>query len=365
MERWWPDRRALTIDVALVLAALLVEAALAAHAAVMGWAPALLAVRIPVIAIVVLLRRRAPLVALAIATLDALPQGGLSGAVVVAAFAVTRHIGRWSVRLPALLLAGLVTFLGLLPHWHAHTAVVYSACVVGWPATIGAYRAARIQLVAALAEVESTQRLLAERAVLQERARIAGEMHDVVGHRVSLLALHAGAVEMAARDPATVARLAGQMQATGRQALQELREMVGLLRTGDPAPRAPQPTLSDLVTLVADARDAGMEVTLEPSGLARPLPPTVERTAYRVIQEALTNAGRHAPGAPVRVAVDYRPTELLVGVENPSAGRSPATVPGPGHGLVGLRERVQSLGGRLAARPRDDGGFRVEAVLPL
>jgi signal transduction histidine kinase len=365
MQRWWPDRRALTIDVALVLAALLVESALVAHAAVMGWAPALLAVRIPVIAIVVLLRRRAPLVALAIATLDALPQGGLSGAVVVAAFAVTRHIGRWSVRLPALLLAGLVTFLGLLPHWHAHTAVVYSACVVGWPATIGAYRAARIQLVAALAEVESTQRLLAERAVLQERARIAGEMHDVVGHRVSLLALHAGAVEMAARDPATVARLAGQMQATGRQALQELREMVGLLRTGDPAPRAPQPTLSDLVTLVADARDAGMEVTLEPSGLARPLPPTVERTAYRVIQEALTNAGRHAPGAPVRVAVDYRPTELLVGVENPSAGRSPATVPGPGHGLVGLRERVQSLGGRLAARPRDDGGFRVEAVLPL
>ena len=212
-----------------------------------------------------------------------------------------------------------------------------------------------------------TKNCRAQQAVFTERVRIAGEMHDVVGHRVSLMVLHAGAVEMAAGDPRKVHVLAEQMQVTGRQALQELRQLVGLLREDDddePAPLTPQPTIADLPAMIEESRLAGMDVTLQSTGQIRIMTEMVERTAYRIVQESLTNAGRHATGGPVYVTLDYRPTALAVNVVNQKATGTAKPVPGTGHGLLGLRERAHALGGTLRADPRLDGGFAVEAVLP-
>ena len=193
-------------------------------------------------------------------------------------------------------------------------------------------------------------------------------MHDVVGHRVSLMVLHAGAVEMAADNPGKVRVLAEQMQVAGRQALQELRQLVGLLRENDadePAPLTPQPTLVDLPEMIEESRLAGMDITFQSTGQIRVLTGMVERTAYRIVQESLTNAGRHATGGSVSVTLDYRPTTLTITVVNHKATGPANTVAGSGHGLLGLRERAHALGGTLRADPRLDGGFAVEAVLPV
>ena len=155
------------------------------------------------------------------------------------------------------------------------------------------------------------------------------------------------------------------MQPAGRQALDELRQAVGVLRDGedDGAPLTPQPGLDDIERLVKECRAAGMTVELHPAHRAPPVDPAVSRAAYRIVQEALTNAGKHAPGAAVTVNVERPPDQLVVRVVNGAARRAePAR--GGGFGLVGLRERVRTLGGELRAEPRLDGGFLVEAVLP-
>ena len=187
----------------------------------------------------------------------------------------------------------------------------------------------------------------------------------MVGHRVSLMVLQAGAVDMAAEDPARVRQLAGQLQDAGRRSLEELRQLIGLLSdAGEGAPLTPQPGLSDVDELVEDARRAGLDVALARCGVPRELDPTVGRTAYRIVQEGLTNAGKHAPGGPVTVALDVREGELAVTVTNRKATRPPTALPSGGLGLIGLRERVRTVGGTLRAGPRLDGGFRVEALLP-
>jgi signal transduction histidine kinase len=201
--------------------------------------------------------------------------------------------------------------------------------------------------------------------VLTERTRIAREMHDAVGHRVSLMVLQSGAIEMAAADSERVEQLARQVQTAGRQALDELRQMVGVLRAGDAddaTPLGPQPGLGDLTRLVAQAGEAGMDVELRPLP-AEPVDPAVGRAAFRIVQESLTNAAKHAPGAAVCVTVDRAPGELLVRVVS-GAGAAPGEPASGGYGLVGLAERVRTLDGRLSAEPRLDGGFVVEAVLP-
>jgi signal transduction histidine kinase len=211
---------------------------------------------------------------------------------------------------------------------------------------------------------ESERELMARDAVLTERTRIAREMHDAVGHRVSLMVLQAGAIEMAAADPARVQELADNVQTAGRQALDELRQMVGVLRgseVDEDAPLGPQPGLDDVPRLLAEARAAGMTVELR--GTLPAVDPVLGRAAYRIVQEALTNAGKHAPGAPVCVTVERPAGELVIEVVNPAGGASTAV--SGGFGLVGLAERVRTLGGRLTAEPRLDGGFLVEAVLPV
>jgi signal transduction histidine kinase len=203
-------------------------------------------------------------------------------------------------------------------------------------------------------------------AVLAERTRIARELHDVVAHHMSMIAVRAetaqyrlGAVEEPVRAEF------GQISAAAREGLVEMRRLLGVLRSDNQETlTAPQPGLRDLDDLVATARAAGADITLRPLDDPSGVSPAVELTAYRVVQEALSNAGRHAPGAPVSVALTRVHNGLDVTVRNGPTDR-PATDAGPGHGLRGMRERAAMLDGTLTAQPAADGGFVVHAVLPV
>ncbi|MFF4614420.1 sensor histidine kinase [Nonomuraea jabiensis] len=211
----------------------------------------------------------------------------------------------------------------------------------------------------------------AEEAKRLERERIAREMHDVLAHRISMLSLHAGALEFRPDAPAEeIARAAGAIRTNAHLALQDLREVIGVLRHArpggddDPVPDRPQPTLADLPTLVEECRHAGMDVRLDlraggdaPEGLGR--------NVYRIVQEALTNARKHAGGAPVAVAVSgTRGEGLSAEVRNPVGVRHVPHIPGAGAGLIGLTERAELAGGRLEHGATQDGEFVVRAWLP-
>jgi signal transduction histidine kinase len=245
------------------------------------------------------------------------------------------------------------------------------ATTVVFPVVVGLYVNARRHLLAELVErarrLERERNLVDARARAEERTRIAREMHDVVAHRVSLMVLQSGALELAVgHSPEKAAQAAETIRTTGRQALEELRHIVGVLRGDEEAvPLAPQPTLADLDTLIEDWKQAGAQIELRVAGQHRPLPAGVERTAYRLVQEALTNARKHAAGAGARVELDYRPRGLKVSVTNArSVGSRLPDLPSGGHGLAGLRERVALAGGMLEAGPTAEGGFRVAAQLP-
>ncbi|MGW0478006.1 sensor histidine kinase [Nonomuraea sp. NPDC003214] len=247
-------------------------------------------------------------------------------------------------------------------------AALMAAAMVGLPLLLGLWVRAKREVLAAAREradrLEREQVMRAEQARAQERARIAREMHDVVAHRVSLMVLHAGALEVGAADERTTGA-AAMIGDIGREALTNLREILGVLRgPAQPPALAPQPTLDDLDRLLDQSRALGITIGRHAHGEARQLAATVERTAYRVVQEALTNVHKHAADARTDVHIRYLPAELRVEVRNeppPGPGR---TLPGAGWGLVGLRERVELLGGTLHAGRRDDGGFDVIAAIP-
>lgn len=209
--------------------------------------------------------------------------------------------------------------------------------------------------------------------VLAERTRIARELHDVVAHHMSLIAVRAETAPYRLVEVGPAARTEfGEISAAAREALVEMRRLLGVLRSEQhEALTAPQPGLADLADLVEGARRAGSTVELDVADDVPSASPAVELTAYRIVQEALSNAGRHAPGARATVAVGRTATNLTVVVNNgpaqrldhAAAGRT--APPRVGHGLLGMRERATSLGGELAAGPRADGGFTVRAVLPL
>ncbi|MGP3950588.1 sensor histidine kinase [Streptomyces sp. 7N604] len=242
------------------------------------------------------------------------------------------------------------------------------------PVLAGMYAGARRLMLESLREraerLEREQELLGRQARMEERTRIAREMHDVVAHRVSLMVIRSGALEVSVSDRKTAeaAELIGEI---GRQALEELRQVLGVLRPEESAesesgaPRTPQPTLEDLPTLVEQSRGTGMRIELARSGTCRPLDVTAERTVYRLVQEALTNVHKHAGGSATRVHLRYAADALHLTVDNevPAAPLTPL-LPSGGNGLVGLRERVAVLGGSFEAGPREDGGFRVSAVIP-
>ncbi|HEV7932072.1 MAG TPA: histidine kinase [Actinomadura sp.] len=236
---------------------------------------------------------------------------------------------------------------------------------------LGLYMGARKQLIASLEEraerLEREQHLLAERARAEERTRIAREMHDVVANRVSVMVVQSGAVRaMAKRDPDQAAEAAAVIGDMGRQALNELRQVIGVLRLGEGAAPPPSPGLEDIEGLVGQSHAAGLEITFTVEGDERPLPPAVAGTAYRVVQEALTNVHKHAGAVPARVALHHLPDAIEVRVENdaPSA-RPDHGLPSGGHGLIGLSERVTALGGVFEAGAGGGGGYAVRARVPL
>ncbi|QZY16434.1 sensor histidine kinase [Streptomyces decoyicus] len=468
---WWARRRSAVLDVLLAVASALecvVEGANFAHEAQV---PELLGMLLGLLAGPVLLVRRRWPVVVVLVSIAVMPaeMGGLLSVVGLYTLAASDVPRRITGLLAGMTVVGtlVTTFLTLRedvatqqdfhpPMWFVPLMALAVGLVLTAPPVLwGLYIAARRRLVESLREradgLERELSLLADRAEEraewarnEERTRIAREMHDVVAHRVSLMVVHAAALQaVALKDPEKASKNAGLVGDMGRQALTELREMLGVLRTADGASgrgtaasdaperlaavasragakatvqaRVPEPSadgtsavsssagasvagaessvpgagdadaegpcLTELADLVGQSRAAGMVVELlvdesaegeaaegEAAAVAgRRYAARVERTVYRVVQEALTNVHKHAPGARARVRLAHREGELAVQVENGpcEGGAADAGLPSGGNGLVGMRERVTALGGVFVSGPTEAGGFRVSAVLPL
>ena len=205
------------------------------------------------------------------------------------------------------------------------------------------------------------------RAVMAERNRVARELHDVLAHNLSVVVVQAGAARrIVGRDPERAAEVAALIELTGREALAELRHLFGPVRRSDGSPPSELPGLDDLEHLATRVRHAGLEVDLRIEGEPVPLPAGVDLTAYRVVQEALTNALKHASAEAATVMLSYEPNELALTIEDDGDGLGAERLDtlGGGHGLVGMEERVALYGGLLQAGPREAGGFAVRARLP-
>jgi signal transduction histidine kinase len=354
-------------------------------------------------------RTRAAWVVFALSLVAAVVGGVFGGpvfdvAIVVALYTIgvqgtwRRAIAAWAIAVvvstaataPYLLQLGFIAQLGT-----AATVVVSSAIVYAVPLAIGLYLGTRRAYVRTLLErtaalererdlLERERDLQAREAVAVERARIARELHDVVAHHVSVMVIQAGAAEgtVSAEDAAAHQAL-GTIAQTGREAMSEMRQLLGVLRsdnagggaqaaTPDAAAdgRAPQPGLENLPALAARMQEAGVAVAYKISGQPMRLPRAIELSAYRVVQEALTNTLRHAgPGAQARLEVRYAPHALKIEVTDDggeSAGKADRGQAEPaGHGIVGMRERVALFGGTLEAGPLRERGYRVAAVFPI
>ncbi|MGP3946061.1 sensor histidine kinase [Streptomyces sp. 6N106] len=456
---WWSRRRSMGLDVLLAVASAVecaVEGVFFAHDARI---PVVAGVLLGVIvgATLVLRRRWAIAVVLISIAITPAEMGLLLGVVSLYTLASSEAPRRITALLAGMAAVGsfLVTVIGLRRDnpqsglgtsvWEAPMfAMVLTLGLTAPPVLLGLYVRARRRLVESLREradgLERELSLLAERAEEraewarnEERTRIAREMHDVVAHRVSLMVVHAAALQaVALKDPEKASKNAALVGDMGRQALTELRQMLGVLRSEDglrapgaasaavaPGPvsaagdRAAEvagssvdvdgssadaaeerplasvaaaasaaaeaagaagrdvgalggPRLAELEALVGQSRAAGMAVELSVEGEERRYAAPVEQTAYRVVQEALTNVHKHAPGASARVRVAHRSAEIAVQVENgPSErGAADAGLPSGGNGLVGMRERVSTLGGGFVSGATEAGGFRVSAVIP-
>jgi signal transduction histidine kinase len=270
--------------------------------------------------------------------------------------------------------------LSLIPWWlwlaadvpnlngPAGATIIFTAVAVAVDSIGSRLRAQR----ALAAQAERTEAERAQRAVLEERTRIARELHDVVAHHLSLIAVRAETAPYRLPGLPEAARAEfGSLSEEAREALAEMRRLLGVLRDDQPAALSPQPQLADLPALVDAARQAGVPVELSaPPALGR-VPPGVGVCAYRIVQESLSNASQHAPGAAVTVSVGREAGAVLLRVANGPAGNEhgpgewSGDEHGPGHGLTGMRERVALLGGSLSAGPAPGGGFVVSAVLPV
>ena len=300
--------------------------------------------------------------------------GGPASLIVLFTVAVHRRFGV----LAGFALAGLVTN-AIFPLLRPEDGRPYGQ-TVGWGAVFivivclwGMVIRSRRQLVVSLRDraerAESEQQLRVAQARSVERTRIAREMHDVLAHRISLLSLHAGALEIKPdATPDEVAKAAGVIRASAHQALQDLREVIGVLRAdrSDGAPEPPQPTLGALPALAEESRSAGVKVNLDVRIEPAAVPDGTGRAAYRIVQEGLTNARKHAPGTAVRVAVAGSPADgLAIDIRNPwPIGGPSGAIPGTGTGLVGLTERALLAGGRLSHGRTPQNEFVLSAWLP-
>jgi signal transduction histidine kinase len=287
----------------------------------------------------------------------------LAGAVVLYQVAVTRPPGVIAACVGALL--GATSFHEAL--WTTSFGagdVAGSAVLCGLSVTFGLSVANRRTNIAALNERAERLELQAEQAVSEERVRIARELHDVVAHNVSLMVVQAQALGATVKEPAVKEATTG-IADLGRQAMTEMHRTLELLRGRDgSADRAPRPGLDSLDELVKQSRTAGLEVDFAVEGSPRALSQSLDLSAFRIVQEALTNARKHAPGARTRVTVGYGPRALDLNVLTAAGGAAARVNGAGGHGITGMRERAALFGGSLDAGPRGDGGFEVHAVLP-
>ncbi|WP_443051281.1 sensor histidine kinase [Streptomyces sp. NBC_00190] len=244
--------------------------------------------------------------------------------------------------------------------------LLFALFVFGAAVTLGRLQATRQAYTAAVedraAQLERANRIEAEQAAARERARIAREMHDILSHAVSLMIVQAEAGPVAVRRAPARAEAAFEVIAeTGRDAMAQLRTMLGVLRTEEAAPRAPQPGIGALPALLDRVRASGVRVSYERTGEVRELPAALEATVHRVVQEALTNVVKHAAASAVEVALEYGARALTVRVTDDGRGTGPSS---GGHGLIGIRERAAAHGGTAEAGPVPGGrGFSVRVVL--
>jgi signal transduction histidine kinase len=326
-------------------------------------------------------RRRAPLVVLSVVQGSVVGQSLLGGdpfallgtfvAALVSVYTVAAYCPR-PTALAGLAITVAATLVNLLALGRGPSDYLFVAILLLTPWWAGRVLRARLQRVADLTEravrLEHERDQQAKAAITAERARIARELHDIIAHSVSTMVLQAGAAEqILGQQPDRVGETLRSIQGIGRQALVDISRLLGVLREGgQEVGLTPQPTVDDVATLVAQARQAGLAVDLAVEGQARPIPPGVGLSAYRIVQEAITNARRHAGPAHVQVTVRYATDTLELEVVDDGRGPPPDADGGSpgGHGLVGMRERVTLYGGTLQVGPRPGGGFAVQARLP-
>jgi signal transduction histidine kinase len=311
---------------------------------------------------------------LAVAALGVPPVVLGPAAILVAVYSVAAYGDRW-VSLAGLAAAELgAAAVQLTPGRFQALTVVSNGLAIGAAWLLGHFVGVRRNHIARLertAELERARAELARRAVVEERLRLARELHDVVAHAISVIAVQSGVgAHVAGTQPEEAAKALAAIEATSRAALTELRRLLGVLRQeGEPqGSLAPVPGLADLDALLAEVGKAGLAVRLRVEGTPSPLPAGVDLSAYRIVQEALTNVVKHAGPARAQVVVGYRDQEVTVEVSDDGRGVTASTDDGEariGHGLIGMRERVAAFGGDLEAGPRPGGGFRVAARLPL
>ncbi|MBE1494297.1 signal transduction histidine kinase [Amycolatopsis lexingtonensis] len=360
---WW-DGRAVLLALDVAVAAAVIAVTLTGgdprdpH-------PALYVPAVVVSGLALLVRRRWPFLVLLVAV-GCMPAGVTLLPLMVAQYSVAVRYGVSVVTGLAVVIAGIAG--NVVPALRAPASFTLLVIVLGFfvlgPALAGLWMHQRAALLAVLREradeAERTRTLLADQAVFAERRRIAREMHDVVAHRVTAVALQAGALSLRAPDEKTE-QAAETIRATSATALDELRGILRVLR--DDAVAAPG-VLGSLEDLVEEVTATGARVELALPDPLPAVPDQVGRAVYRVVQEALTNAGKHAPHAAVEVRLDVTGDRLAVEVTNRLTPHGSA-VPGSGYGLVGMRERVELAGGELRTGPTGDGRFRVLARFPV
>jgi signal transduction histidine kinase len=298
----------------------------------------------------------------------------LGPAILVAVYSVAAYGDRW-VSLAGLAAAEVGSVaVQLTPGRFQAPTVISNALVIGAAWLLGHFVGGRRSYTAQLeqaAELERARAEQARRAVAEERLRLARELHDVVAHSISVIAVQSGVgAHVAKTQPEEAAKALAAIEATSRAALTELRRLLGVLRQDDEpeGSLAPVPGLADLEGLLAEVAKAGLAARLQVEGTPSPLPAGVDLSAYRIVQEALTNVVKHAGPVRAQVTIRYRDQEIRVEVIDDGRGVAAPTGDGRarvGHGLIGMRERVAVFGGDLETGPCPDGGFRVAARLPL
>ncbi len=273
-------------------------------------------------------------------------------------FAVWSPRRPFAIGLTLIAAGGLVSAVGPVTFKSSVQFVVVSTVVILLVNRVVGDRERRAQIA------ERERDLAGREAVVEERSRIARELHDVIAHHVSMIVLQAGAERRVLEPSDSSAReVLETIERSGRSALTETRRLLGMLRAGDDQPLAPQPRIGDVPLLVSQVQEAGLPVDLVVDGEQRELPAGIELSAYRIVQEALTNALKHAGDAHAQVTIHYRPESLEIEVADDGRG-AVAAHPG-GHGLAGMRERVALYGGRLDAARGPRGGFVVRVTLPV